>query len=197
MQKIERDNKDLVVMQWVFPRIPLWGREREVTKCLMRWIEKLCKTGVHFWIWCWTFLGLYRDWTFIPHDLDIDISATLDWNEWYEEWEHKVLDALSWRRLIRTIHYKWRIFQQAFIDENDVIFDVTYYYSWIKEGKLVSISDCWTVTETSRLFNYIIPVPCEEYLRERYWEWEIPTGEQHPRNFQCNSLNPEIESCET
>lgn len=188
--------KDLVVMEDRFERLPLRWREKDAMRCMMRWLDLLQRTWIRHWIGCWTFLWLYRDWTFIPHDLDIDISASLDWND-YKEWEEKIMDIFKDWRLIRTIHYKWRPFQIAFIDERKVIFDITFYYTGIKEWKLVSYSDCWTVTESAELFKWFIPSPSEQYLEERYWDWRTPTWTQDPRNFNCNSLNPIIEECET
>ena len=187
MKSIPQENENLAITQWEFERLPLLWREKEATKCLFRGLEKMIRTWVHFWIGCWTFLGLYRDWTYIPHDLDLDISATLDWND-YKEWETKIREIFSDWELIRTIHYKGRVFQLAYI-WNNVIFDITFYYTGIKEWKLVSISDVWTVEEDDSLFRYMIPYPAEEYLEMRYGDWKTPTGEQKPRNYNCETLS--------
>lgn len=160
-------------------------------RVMFEWIDKIARTWVHYWIWCWTFLWLYRDWIVIPRDLDIDISATLDWND-YKEWEQKLLKAFEDWRLIRTIHYKWRVFQIAYMSPDWVIFDITFYYTWIMEWKLVSYSDVWTVIERAELFKWNVPSPAEEYLEERYGNWRTPTWEQQPWNVQCNTLHPTI-----
>lgn len=171
-----------------FDRIPLKHRQNEAMRTMIMWMDKL--QGIcHYWIWCGSFLWLYREWKFIDWDLDIDISATYNWNDDFALIEKNILYAFSDWKLIRTIHYKNRPFQIAFMSPLDVIFDITFYVSWIKDLHLVSYSDCWTVEEPEHLFKWPIPSPALEYLELRYWkDWNIPTWQFDPWNTYCKSL---------
>lgn len=103
--------------------------------------------------------------------------------------EEKIYEAFKGWKLIRTMHYEGRAFQIAYMSDENVIFDMTFYYSGIKEGKLVSYSDCGTVEEDSHLFKGFIPHPSEEYLEKRYGEdWKIPAGKFVSWNTYCKSL---------
>ena len=171
-----------------FNRIPLKDRQQDAMKTLMMWLWMIIGTWIKHWLWCGTFLWLYRDWKFIDWDLDLDISATYDYNN-YENIELKIMEAFKEWKLIRTIHYDWRPFQIAFLSPLDVILDFTFYVSWIKEWKLVSYSDCWIVEEDEYLFNWIVPCPSEEYLEKRYWDdWDIPDWWFRAWNTYCKTL---------
>jgi hypothetical protein len=184
------------IINWVnvfeedFDRVPLKERQTEAMRTLMRWLWYLFESWIKHWLWCWTFLWLYREWKFIDCDLDLDVSCSLDWNSWYKEWEERIMEAFkkSWWKLIRTLHKDWRVFQIAFMSNENVIFDMTFYYTGIKDWFLVSYSDVWIVEEPEHLFNWFIPYPSEEYLEMRYWDWKTPATEFQAWNTYCKSI---------
>jgi len=171
-----------------FKREPLKDRQQAGMRTLMRWLWLMKKTCVKHCIGCWTFLWLYRDWKFIDNDLDIDINVILDWN-WDYMWEESYIKEIfkDWT-LIRTMHHEWRVQQLAYMSPEEVIFDMTMYYTGIKEWKVVSYSVCWTVEEDEYLFDYIIPTPSEEYLEKRYWERQTPLPAFQEWNTYCKTL---------
>lgn len=186
------DRAKLKVRQTKFPRIPLEDRELEATRCLMRWLDVLKSTGINHRLSCGTALWLYRNGNYISHDLDLDIGVMIDRNDNRQEDENKIREAFKWLwwRLIRTQHYDDRVFQLAYLDPNDVIFDMTMYCTWVKKDMVVSYSDVGMVQEPENFFQrWLLPFPMEDYLEYRYWkDWIIPTNAQSPRNEECQSL---------
>ena len=179
--------KTMDIWTWKFAREPLQNRQEDCMKTLMRWLERLQKVDVQYSIWCGTFLWLYRDWKFIDNDKDIGINVICNWFDYNTDVENKIYEAFKDWTLIRKVFLDWRPLQIAYMSEFDVIFDLTFYFTWIEKDKVVSYSPCWTVIEDN-FFNQIIPSPAEEYLEKRYWDWKTPTTEFQEWNRYTQTL---------
>lgn len=175
------------VLSWEFEREQLKDKQIESMKTLIRWLEKLQKTWIQYSIWCWTFLGLYRDWKFIDNDKDIDINVICDWNNYNIDIESRIHQVFDDWKLIREVYHEWKPLQIAYMSSYNIIFDLTFYYTWIIENKVVSYSPCWTVIEDN-FFEKIIPSPAEAYLEQRYWDWKTPTTEFQEWNTYTKTL---------
>lgn len=171
-----------------FERVPLKNRQQDAMKTLVRWLEILQKSWIKYSIWCWTMLWLYRDWKFIDCDLDVDINIIMDWNKFDKFDEFNLLKLFDNWKLIRTMHHEDKPCQIAFMSEFNVIFDLTFYYTGIKEWKVISYSDVGIVSEDASLFGWLIPSPCDKYLEQRYWDWRTPASEFAPWNTYCKSI---------
>jgi hypothetical protein len=135
-----------------------------------------------WWISAGTAIGLYRDGDFIPSDTDIDIGVRSKIGQ-----SHIVLDGF---KLIRTMEWRTRPIQTAYIDTNGCIFDIYYYYDDILEDKLVTVSEYGYVHQKKGFIvkpNFgvkelptkygMLPFldPIEEYLVDRFGDdWKTP-----------------------
>ncbi len=122
-----------------------------------------------------TALGMHRDGDFIPHDTDIDIAVVAEDGQ-----EH--LEALD-MRLIRTMEWRGRPIQTAFIDDNACIVDFFYYYGDLVEDRITTVGEsgvlsfefygvCMTPTKYG-----IVPMPnrIDLYLAARFGDdWRTP-----------------------
>lgn len=144
-----------------------------VEKTLHKGINHL--QGHKWWISCGTAIGLYRDGDFIPNDTDLDVGITATKDTPFIE--------IADMKLLRTTHCGGRVTQIAYIDDNDCIFDLYYWYADIVPGKvftrsqggLISTSD-FAVEELDTKYGRLpFPHPIEQYLVERYGEtWQKP-----------------------
>lgn len=135
-----------------------------------------------WWISAGTAIGLYRDGDFIPSDTDIDIGVRSQYGQ-----KHIELDGF---RLIRTMDWKNRPIQTAYIDDNGCIFDIYYYYDDLINDRLVTVSEYGYVHERKGFIvkpNFgikeiqtkygMLPFldPIEDYLVDRFGEdWKTP-----------------------
>jgi hypothetical protein len=144
--------------------------------------KAITQLNCSWWISSGTAIGLYRDGDFIPDDTDIDIGVRSSLGQ-----KHIFLNDF---KLIRTMDWRDRPIQTAYIDDNGCIFDIYYYYDDILENKLVTVSEygyahfnqCFIVKP---LFNIKklktkygeLPFldPIEDYLVDRFGlEWKTP-----------------------
>lgn len=137
-----------------------------------------------WWISSGSAIGLYRDGDFIPNDTDIDVGVRSVYGQ-----KHIQIPGF---RLIRTMDWRGRPIQTAFIDDNNsCIFDIYYYYTDILEDKLVTVSEygyvyfqkgfivkpLFGIKELETKYGrYPFLDPIEDYLIDRYGEnWKIPS----------------------
>jgi hypothetical protein len=135
-----------------------------------------------WWISAGSAIGLYRDGDFIPNDTDIDVGVRSKYGQ-----QHIELEGL---KLIRTMDWRNRPIQTAYIDDNGCIFDIYYYYDDLVEDKLVTVSEYGFVHEKKGFIikpNFgikklptkygMLPFldPIEEYLVDRFGQdWKTP-----------------------
>ncbi len=137
-----------------------------------------------WWLSAGTAIGLYRDGDFIPNDTDIDIGVKAVFGQ-----KHIQIPGF---RLIRTMDWRGRPIQTAFVDDtNGCIFDIYYYYTDIIENKLVSVSEYgYVYYKKSFIVKPLFEIkeletkygkfpfldPIEDYLVDRYGEnWRTPS----------------------
>lgn len=121
-----------------------------------------------------TALGFYRDGDFIDSDTDIDVVVYAN-----IEQQHILIPQFT---LIRTMEWKKRPIQTAYIDTNNVIFDIYYYYPDIIENKWTTLCGNGMIAlpryNISLLNTKYGPFPfpenIEEYLKLRYGDWKTP-----------------------
>lgn len=160
----------------------------ESTLRMGRRLMNMC--GLFWWISSGTLLGFYRDKDFIPYDTDIDVGVKVMAGQ-DVDWYYKTVKAVfeKYMRPIRTIleMETGRPMQMAYIDKNDCIFDIYYYYEGIEEGKLVNYNESSTMKKDAFIFNrlklletkygeYPAPMNIEAYMVMRYGPyWHIPS----------------------
>ena len=136
---------------------------------------------LHWWLSAGSVLGLIREPTkYILYDTDIDVEVWVkedtDFNKIIKTFKSKGLE------LIRTMRYEGKIMQIAFIGEQNIIFDIYFYYP--DGDNLVNENEHGTLTlpkyfveARSIKHMYPLPHPVEEYLVYRYGkDWRVPTG---------------------
>ncbi len=133
-----------------------------------------------YWLGGGTVLGLYRQNDFIPGDTDIDIEV-----EGFDGVEGYLLGLYGHMELIRTVHFKKKPMQIAFMHK-ETIFDI--YVLWKEGESMVNHNDMGTMQTPYKFYkelanlqtkygDYPIPWPIEDYLVVRYGkDWATPAG---------------------
>lgn len=138
-----------------------------------------------WWVSAGTAIGLYRDGDFIPSDTDIDVGVLAVSGQ-----KHIQINGM---RLIRTVEWRNRVIQTAYIDDStDCIFDIFYYYTDLIPNKLVSVSEYgWVYHQKLFIIKPLFDIleldtkygklpflnPIDEYLKDRFGEnWRIPSS---------------------
>lgn len=171
--------KDLIVRNYNPFKETKLSSINNIEKTLHKAISQL---KCDWWVSAGTAIGLYRDGDFIPNDTDIDIGVRSKFGQ-----KHIILNNF---KLIRTMDWKERPIQTAYIDDNGCIFDIYYYYDDIIDSKLVTVSEYGYVYHkqgfiVKPLFNIKklktkygdLPFldPIEDYLVDRFGDdWKIP-----------------------
>lgn len=133
--------------------------------------------GFDWWVSVGTAIGLYRDGDFIPDDTDIDIGIRA--RKGMREPELPM-------KLIRTTHHEDRITQKAYMDDNDCIIDLFFYYEDEEDGRLITWSESGKINKpnfrTKKLETKYgkLPFlhPIEDYLEDRYGDWRTKRDEK-------------------
>lgn len=139
-----------------------------------------------WWLSAGTAIGLYRNKDVIPNDTDIDIGIKSKLGQ-----KHILLDKF---KLVRKMDWENRPIQTAHIDpRNNCLIDIYYYYTDIKNGKLVTISEYgWIHYKTPYIIKNLYEIknlhtkygdlpflhPIEEYLTERFGDWKTPSNKK-------------------
>ena len=172
-----------------FKKETLMGKN--VEKTLLHGTSILNKLDIKWWLSAGTILGIYRDGDFIPHDTDIDIGVEGDhYNN--KEKLNKLVSAFEDEgfTMVRTTYYKKHPIQIAFIDKQNIIFDIFFYYPVF--DKMIAPCRVGSIVKPSSLFStlgeikfkghtYYTPNNIEEYLIVRYGKnWNIPKTSKDP-----------------
>ncbi len=155
---------------------PLQGKGAEKT------LSKASKalSRYKWWLSAGTLLGIYRDGRLIPHDTDIDVGVD---GEDISVFEIAQDLADSGFKLIRTVIYGDKPMQVAFIDTNEVIFDIYFFYkdkdysyNYSPAGYMHKPLKFTNFLKEISFNNHLYPIPnfTAEYLKYRYGDWEIP-----------------------
>lgn len=182
-----------------FARSSIEGRAPELT--LRRGVALLeqirgCGTEPQpmWWVGTGTALGLWRDGRFIEGDTDIDVRIGLDYAypEEARGYIAYVIDSFGKEgfKLVRETYWDRRPMQTAFLDtrNNDVIFDIYYFYRGLTEGCYVSFNNAGYREKPAHLVEHRtrvgwpghpdivvnVPHPMDEYNAWRFGpEWRI------------------------
>ncbi len=161
-----------------------------------------------WWIGVGTALGFAREQGFIPHDTDIDIRVALDYRKLRRAHRAmaKIISTMEKHgfRLVREMYWEMRPMQSAFIDllNNDIILDIYYFYSGLKDGHLVNYNWEGFREKPERFINGLqsevwpghpdikvnVPHPIAEYNEWRWGpEWQTPkkNSELTPKDLKC------------
>lgn len=142
--------------------------------------------GLDWWVSAGTALGLYREKDLIKNDDDIDIGIKSEIGRSHIE--------LSGFKLIRKMDWKERPIQTVYLDNrNNCLIDFYYYYTDIKKGSLVTISEYgWVHFKKPYIIKPLFEIknlhtkygdlpflfPIEEYLSNRYGDWKTPSNKK-------------------
>jgi hypothetical protein len=146
---------------------------------------------IKYWISSGTALGFYRDGDFILNDKDIDIGIQEDFHSQHlDELIYNLDDLfLNEFQLIRTQTVDGRPMQRAYI-KDDVVFDLYFYYTGLRDGYLININENGTMDKPSYLFYplkdyqtkygiFKFPGDIEKYLLVRYGQnWRTPSNKK-------------------
>lgn len=136
----------------------------------------------HHWVSAGTALGLYRDKDLIPNDTDIDVEIMLPYDFILNDFK----DPEGFT-LLKAETHEGRPMQRAYTDKaNEVIFDIYFMYTGVKEGMVFNLNDFGEMCLPVKFFEkpemiktkygeLPFPSPIEEYLLYRYGQnWKIP-----------------------
>lgn len=144
--------------------------DKDVFKAMDAGKDILESIGCTYWFSAGTCLGLVReDKGWIEHDTDIDVEVLVSNDE-----ANNLKDLFIGEdyRLIREMSYQGRLMQLAFIDKENIIFDIYFYYD-IEDDEYVNHNDMG-ILRFSKSFTikeirgYNCPDPVEHYLELRY-----------------------------
>jgi hypothetical protein len=147
--------------------------------------------GFKYWLSAGTALGIHRDKRFIPHDTDIDVGVTFDWEDpAILSKTRKLLAEMQQKGLIlvQSVVAGNRPMQLAYINPTNyfVLFDIYFYYQGVEKEILVNYNSEGILRKPSNFVNalgelsfagvgYPCPSPIEEYLAYRYGStWRTP-----------------------
>lgn len=151
--------------------------------------------GYEYWLAQGTLLGLYRENRFLPYDSDIDIEMECK-GDFYDEQNHKdylkIIELFenAGIQLGRTMIYdKINPMQSAFICDENIIFDIYYFYTY--KQYLININDFGIMKfykdtirdvklqEFNSIGKYYVPNRQEKYLEIRFGEsWRTPIKDE-------------------
>ena len=166
--------------------LPL-GQAVKPGETLQRGTRILERLGLNYWICAGTALGLHRNKDFIPNDTDIDVGVEYSWHHpFLHVVAENIIYAMRGMRLLRTQHYQGRPMQIAFLDENNVVFDIYFYYTDFDPDRVVNYNTNGKMVMPYYLFmekefsntiygKFPFPKPIEDFLIIRYGQdWQTP-----------------------
>jgi glycerol-3-phosphate cytidylyltransferase len=182
-----------------FARASIEGRSPEITlRRGVALLERMRGYGAErlpmWWVGTGTTLGLWRDGGFIEGDTDIDVRIGLDYAypEEARDYAAYVIDSFGKDgfKLVRETYWDRRPMQTAFLDtrNNDIIFDIYYFYRGLTEGCYVSFNNLGCREKPAHLVEHrtrvgwpghadiivTVPHPTEDYIAWRFGpEWRI------------------------
>jgi len=170
----------------------------------LKGIESLSSINQTFYISAGTALGAVRDKAFIPHDQDIDVEILTSYENPVDD--QRIIKSFEDNGfiLVRTMHDKNFPQQLAFINNDDVIFDIWFVYQDAEEGFGVTYTDLgklktpnkfiknmkkgiWEID--GRIYNIILPNDPSEYCEMRYGsDWRTPKTFKGPWQDDAGNL---------
>lgn len=163
----------------------------EGIRTLNKGLGILKDAGLNPWISAGTALGFVRNYTFIPHDTDIDLEVFIEKPN--IQITTNILNSLKNNNfgLIRTVYYGGGIelpMQIAAVGEDKIILDIYFYYqNPLKKDQLINFTDAGVMFLDKDLVQnmdtalsiwgdkYPVPGPREDYMVFRYGkEWKKP-----------------------
>lgn len=160
------------------------------TPTLASLLTALAPLNLDFHLSAGTALGIHRDQRFIPHDTDVDLALRTDWSLDQTATASAIREAMAGHNLpcVRTLYVDEHPIQLVFVDtlNDNTLIDLEFYYAGITPGKYVhykpegylTISPYNTRYRAFGDLSVPLPEPIEEYLTERYGQWQTPTNEK-------------------
>jgi|DEB0MinimDraft_10_1074344.scaffolds.fasta_scaffold47442_2 hypothetical protein len=167
-------------------------------------IKALSSIGQPFYISAGTALGVVRDKAFIPHDQDIDVEILTTYEDPINADE--IVKSFNDHGfiLVRTMYDGEFPQQLAFINDDDIIFDIWLVYQDAEEGSGVTYTDLgklitpnrflenmkeslWEID--GRFYNITLPNDPEDYCEVRYGStWRTPKTYKGPWEEDAGNL---------
>jgi hypothetical protein len=164
---------------------------KDVEKTLIYGTQVLERLGVNYWICAGTALGFHRDKDFIDRDTDIDVGVEANWyNPFLHGLAERIIREMCGMKLLQTQYEQGRPMQIAFIDDNNVIFDIYFYYTNYLPDKVINFNINGQMVMPYKLFmkkdmiktkygEFPFPSPIEDFLTIRYGEdWRTPKNDK-------------------
>jgi len=201
--KLEVKQTDLELRHWrPFNIEPIEGKE--ALKTMQRGCEILQKTQTNYWISSGNLLGVVRDKKLIPHDTDIDVNVSLEFDSLDANIKSKQI-LLGFTNdkfeVIRTVVYKNHFMQLAFMDtKTDVIFDIYFFYSGIEARFGVNLNPEGVIKKPIKFINrtnilvyngvtYPIPRYLTQFMEWRFGkDWRTPAKSKIPWQNEAPNL---------
>jgi len=181
------------------------GKDIEVSHAaFVSGMEALNQIKQPFYISAGTALGIIRDNRFIAHDQDIDVEIV---SSYKNPVNHEAIIKSFYEHgfiLVRTMHDESFPQQLAFINNDDVIFDIWFVYTDVEEGYGVTFSDLGRMKTPVKFIRdmkksswivdgkeYIVRLPNkpEEYCEMRYGsDWRTPKKYKGPWQDDAGNL---------
>lgn len=200
--KLELKKTDLAVRHHCqFKMAPF--PEIDGLETMRRGCNLLDKAQIHHWISSGNLLGIYRDGKLIPHDTDIDVNISMDW----DTLETNILCKQIFTAFTnngfepaRTVIWNNHFFQLCFKDQiNEVLFDMYFFYKGIVPRHTVNINPEGIMKKPLKFVNkldhlvykgveYPIPNHIEDFLTWRFGNWKTPTKSKSPWQEDASCL---------